>query len=145
MKAIPRVMLALFVTSFLIACDPADRVSDDNIEPIDYKQLVTLREDPDADMVLVDVRREKDYVAGHIPGAIHIFLGDINRSDRRVLAAKLIVVYDSGQETDDLARAATKVLLKSGYGAVREFRGGMREWQAKGGTIEIEVNPSTDG
>ena len=143
MKAIPSAVLTLLLFGALIGCDPADRVSDEDVEPIDYERLVELRSDPDSGLVLVDTRREKDFAAGHIPGAIHIFLRDINRPDRRLQTAKLIVVYDSGLASDDLARAATKVLLKSGYGSVREFRGGMQEWEAEGG--EVVVSPSTDG
>lgn len=143
MKNMTPVVLAVILLGALVGCDPADRVSDEDIEPIDYDRLVELRADPDSGVVLVDVRREKDYAAGHIPGAIHIFLRDINRPDRRLQTAKLIVVYDSGRGSDDLARAATKVLLKSGYGSVREFRGGMLEWETQGG--RVEVSPSTGG
>ncbi len=140
MQTASRLALTLTAVLTLAACNPADRVSDKDIQPIDYNQLVNLLDDPGANVLLLDVRRPADYAAGHLPGSVNIFLPDLNRYDRRLATAGTIVVYASGEANDPLAPAAVKALIGQGYKSVRDFRGGMRVWRAEGGDV---VSPAT--
>lgn len=91
--------------------------------------------------VLVDVRPaayfdgEKTFVsgatAGHIPGAVNIPLACLNASSDAELSSvglskdKTVIVYCNIGGTS--ASAAT-VLAGKGYGSIKDYSGGMRDW-----------------
>jgi len=79
----------------------------------------------------VDVREESEYARGHLPGAIHIGKGVIERDieSRIPDAAAEIVVYCGGGYRSALAADA---LQKMGYTNVRSMDGGWRGWTAAG-------------
>jgi rhodanese-related sulfurtransferase len=80
---------------------------------------------------LIDVREESEWAAGHIPGAIHLGKGIIER-DIEVKIPDLstpIVLYCGGGFRSALAADA---LQKMGYTNVVSMDGGWREWTQKG-------------
>jgi len=85
-----------------------------------------------AGAVLLDVREQTEWHAGHAPGARHVPLGNLEGMlgalprDRRV-----VVVCRSGNRS---ARA-TALLVRSGFEAVN-LNGGMRAWAAAGLPVE---------
>ncbi len=82
------------------------------------------------DAVLVDVREQDEWDAGHAPGAIHIPLGDLpSRLDDLpdTDAGTLAVVCRSGGRS---ARAV-QWLSQQGFD-VANLDGGMKAWQAAG-------------
>ncbi len=85
-----------------------------------------------AGAVLLDVREQTEWYAGHAPGARHVPLGNLEGKlgalprDRRV-----VVVCRSGNRS---ARA-TALLVRSGFEAVN-LNGGMRAWAAAGFPVE---------
>jgi rhodanese-related sulfurtransferase len=80
---------------------------------------------------IVDVREESEYAAGHIPGAVHLGKGVIERDvegkypDR----ATELVLYCGGGFRSALAGDA---LQKMGYTNVISMDGGMRGWRQGG-------------
>jgi rhodanese-related sulfurtransferase len=84
---------------------------------------------------LVDVREESEYAAGHIPGAIHIGKGVIERD----IEAKVpdpttpLVLYCGGGFRSALAGDA---IQKMGYTNVTSMDGGWRDWTGKGLPVE---------
>lgn len=83
------------------------------------------------DFVLVDVRGEAAYAAGHVPGAINI--------PHRLMSAErmaefprdtLFVVYCAGPHCNGVHRAAVR-LASLGY-AVKEMLGGVTGWLDEG-------------
>ncbi|MEO4048279.1 rhodanese-like domain-containing protein [Pseudomonas sp. CAU 1711] len=83
------------------------------------------------DYVLVDVRGEAAYAAGHVPGAINI--------PHRLMSAErmaefprdtLFVVYCAGPHCNGVHRAAVR-LASLGY-AVKEMLGGVTGWLDEG-------------
>lgn len=80
---------------------------------------------------LVDVREKSEWNAGHAPQATHIPLVEVSQADRRLPTAKqIVVVCRSGNRS----RSATKALRQMGLDAIN-LRGGMRAWQAAGGSV----------
>ncbi|MBX3397377.1 MAG: sulfurtransferase [Gemmataceae bacterium] len=82
-------------------------------------------------LTLVDVREESEYAAGHVPGAIHIGKGVMERD----VEAKIpdpnteIILYCGGGFRSALA---ADNLQKMGYTNVISMDGGWRDWTARG-------------
>lgn len=89
-----------------------------------------------ADFVVVDVRSEADYAAGHIPGAVNIPHPQITRS--RIEASyppeTLFVVYCWGVGCNGSTKGALR-FSELGY-AVKELVGGIEYWQHEGYPVE---------
>ena len=81
--------------------------------------------------VLIDVREESEFAAGHLPGAEHIGKGVIER-DIEVKHPETdtpIVLYCGGGYRSALAADA---LQKMGYTNVLSMDGGFRGWREEG-------------
>jgi rhodanese-related sulfurtransferase len=80
---------------------------------------------------LVDVREESEYAAGHIPGAVHIGKGVIERDVEAKVPdpAAPLVLYCGGGFRSALAADA---LQKMGYVNVISMDGGWRGWTTAG-------------
>jgi len=86
---------------------------------------------------LVDVREESEFAKDHLPGAIHLGKGIIERDiENRVpdLAAPMILYCGGGFRS---ALAADN-LQKMGYTSVFSMDGGHREWKEKGWPLTKE-------
>ena len=81
--------------------------------------------------VLVDVREESEFAAGHLPGAIHIGKGVIERDIEAKLPdpAMPLVLYCGGGFRSALAADA---LQKMGYTNVISMDGGWSGWVKAG-------------
>ncbi len=81
--------------------------------------------------LLVDVREESEWAAGHIPGAIHLGKGVIERDVEAKISDKssTLVLYCGGGFRSALA---ADNLQKMGYTSVISMDGGMRGWKEKG-------------
>lgn len=81
-----------------------------------------------AGAVIVDVREANEWREGHIPGAVHIPLGQlssqIGRFDR---SQELIMVCRSGNRS----AAASGALTQAGYEKVSNLQGGMIAWSSR--------------
>ena len=80
---------------------------------------------------LVDVREESEWAAGHLPGAIHLGKGVIERDIEKTIADAdaQIVLYCGGGYRSALAADA---LQQMGYTKVVSMDGGVRGWKEKG-------------
>ena len=105
--------------------DAKKRVKETNVA--DVKR----RMDAAEKFVLVDVREESEWAQGHLPGAIHLGKGIIERDvEQRVpdTGAKIILYCGGGFRS---ALAADN-LQKMGYGNVESMDGGWRGWVGAG-------------
>lgn len=83
------------------------------------------------DYVLVDVRGQEAFRAGHVPGAINIATRDMTSQRMGEFAHDtLFVVYCAGPHCNGVHRAATR-LASLGY-AVKEMIGGVTGWLDEG-------------
>ena len=82
-------------------------------------------------MILVDVREESEWARGHVPGAIHIGKGVIERDVEKKIPDKdaPIVLYCGGGFRSALA---ADNLQKMGYRNVISMDGGWRGWTEAG-------------
>ena len=96
---------------------------------------VKTRMDRGEKFLLVDVREESEYAKDHLPGAIHMGKGIIERDiEARVpeLNREMILYCGGGFRS---ALAADN-LQKMGYTRVISMDGGIRDWREKGYPLE---------
>jgi rhodanese-related sulfurtransferase len=81
--------------------------------------------------LLLDVREESEYAADHLPGAIHLGKGVIERDIETLVpdTGTLLVLYCGGGFRSALA---ADNLQKMGYSNVLSMDGGIRGWREKG-------------
>src|SRR6516225_5324665 len=84
---------------------------------------------------LVDVREEKEWAQGHLPGAIHLSKGVIERDIEKTIPdpAATIVLYCGGGFRSALVADS---LRQMGYSNVRSLVGGWRGWCDAGYPVE---------
>lgn len=82
-------------------------------------------------LILVDVREESEFAKDHLPGAIHLSKGVIERDieDKVPDLDAPVVLYCSGGYRSALA---ADNLQKMGYKNVLSMDGGIRAWREKG-------------
>jgi rhodanese-related sulfurtransferase len=87
--------------------------------------------DRDEKFVLVDVREESEWTKDHLPGALHLGKGVLERDiEQRVPdLATLLVLYCGGGYRSALA---ADNLQKMGYTQVLSMDGGIRGWRERG-------------
>ena len=90
----------------------------------------------DQGATLLDVREKSEWNAGHAPQALHVPLANLASAPKRLKKGrKVVVVCRSGNRS----RSATNALIQAGYEAVN-LSGGMRAWQAAGGSVRDRNN-----
>jgi rhodanese-related sulfurtransferase len=92
-------------------------------------------ESGDRKFLLVDVREESEWAAGHIPGAIHLAKGVIERDIEKKVpdTTQELVLYCGGGYRSALA---ADNLQKMGYANVLSMDGGWRGWTEAGNPVE---------
>lgn len=108
-----------------IVNDAKSRIRETNVEE------VKARLDKGEKLLLVDVREESEWTAGHIPGAIHLGKGILERDvEQRIPDTESeIILYCGGGFRSALA---ADNLQKMGYRNVLSMDGGMRGWRERG-------------
>ncbi len=86
-------------------------------------------------LLIVDVREESEYAAGHVPGAVHISKGVLERDVETKIPdpAAEVILYCGGGFRSVLAGDN---LQKMGYTHVISMDGGWRDWTAHGLPVE---------
>jgi rhodanese-related sulfurtransferase len=86
---------------------------------------------------LIDVREESEYAKDHLPGAIHLGKGIIERDIEAKFpdADTELVLYCGGGFRSALAADA---LQEMGYSNVISMDGGIRDWRGKGYPLTAE-------
>jgi rhodanese-related sulfurtransferase len=90
--------------------------------------------------VLLDVREPAEWQVGHVPGAVHVPLGQLEgRFGALPRDQRIVVICRSGNRSG----TATAVLVRSGFDAVN-LRGGMQAWASAGLPVETgDARPGT--
>jgi rhodanese-related sulfurtransferase len=90
--------------------------------------------------VLVDVREDTEWEAGHARGALHLSKGLIERDIERTVPDKKkeMILYCGGGFRSALA---TRSLQEMGYTNVWSLAGGWRAWQAGGAPVDSDDEP----
>ncbi|MGL6075883.1 MAG: rhodanese-like domain-containing protein [Fimbriiglobus sp.] len=92
---------------------------------------VVARQQAGDKFVIVDVREESEYAAGHAPGAVHLGKGVIERDIEVKIPDPTtpLVLYCGGGFRSALA---AEVIQRMGYTNVISMDGGFTGWRAKG-------------
>ena len=76
---------------------------------------------------ILDVRDEHELREGHIPGAMHVYVGELEKKLPLVPAGRKLVVHCSVGNRSGLAAS---ILARHGYANVYNMLGGMKAWRA---------------
>ncbi|MFC0190049.1 rhodanese-like domain-containing protein [Fictibacillus aquaticus] len=83
----------------------------------------------DDNFYVIDVRAESEWDSGHIPGAHHHFLGNLENETGSLPKDKTLVAHcQSGARS----AIATSMLQKKGFKDVLNFQGGFSAWEKEG-------------
>ena len=118
--------LAIAISGFACASDAPT---------VDQQALLGRIEAGDASLVVLDVRTEKEYAEGHVPGALNISHDELpsRLGELKSARAKDIVVYcRSGRRTG----IALGVLEQAGFKRLYHLEGDYLGWTAAGRPIE---------
>lgn len=78
---------------------------------------------------IIDVRLSREWEAGHIPGAVHLFLGDVEKEiDRLSPSSSTAVICGSGYRSS----IGASLLKRNGFQTVYNVAGGMTAWKNAG-------------
>ncbi len=110
--------------------------SPEKLSAIDRAEL--LKKAASGEVVVIDVRPEAEYAAGHLPFARSIPLAELKKRIAELPRDKAIVAYCRGPFCL-MSEQAVKLLAQRGYQA-RKITDGVAEWQAAGLPIESAAN-----
>lgn len=105
----------------------------EDTERVGWEDL--LRRASGGEVVVLDVRPEPEYAAGHLPGAVHIPLDELADRLAELPADREVVAYCRGAYCV-LAHDAVRLLTAHGRQA-RRVAGGVLEWRLAGLPIEV--------
>ncbi len=96
---------------------------------------VAMRIEAGEKLLLVDVREESEYANGHIPGAIHISKGVMERDAETAIPdpATEVILYCGGGFRSVLT---ADNLIKMGYTNIISMDGGWSGWTGKGLAVQ---------
>ncbi|MCP1673167.1 rhodanese-related sulfurtransferase [Natronocella acetinitrilica] len=90
------------------------------------------RLDRDESLFLLDVREDWEFNLGHIPGSVHIPMGQITgRTDDIPQDRPIVCICHHGMRSEQVAH----YLLQQGWETVENLQGGVDAWS-------LEVDPS---
>jgi rhodanese-related sulfurtransferase len=88
--------------------------------------------------IIVDVRSDKDFQAGHIVNARHIPINELKSrvSELQKFQSRPLIIVGAS------ARRALSILQAAGFKDLGQLKGGMRAWQEAGLPSEKSTSPS---
>ncbi len=81
---------------------------------------------------LLDVRSRGDYDKGHIKGARSLPLDEIETRAQAVLKPDEDIIVYCDSFVCSASTSAAKLLTRTGFKKVRDYKGGLREWKQAG-------------
>ena len=103
--------------------------------PVDQRALVSRVRS--GEVTLLDVRPREEYQAGHIPGAVSVPLGELERRLADLPREREVVAYCRGPYCV-LAVEAVELLQKRGFRA-SHLEDGVPDWRARGLPVEAQA------
>lgn len=122
--------LVLLLISMLVGCSASEQATETISPPQSYYQIsqdeAQKMMEQDDGHVIVDVRRQDEYDAGHIPGAVLIPNEDIDAKPPAELPDlnQVILIYC---RSGNRSKQAAQKLFDMGYTNIYEF-GGINTW-----------------
>ena len=124
-RMIPTLLMMTLLLTGCAAPAPTSGTEADTYRQISMQEAVEMMEKEES-YIILDVRTEQEYAAGHIPGAIVIPNETIGTEEIPQLSDKdqLIMVYC---RSGNRSKQASDKLVKLGYTNIVEF-GGIIDW-----------------
>ena len=98
---------------------------------VDVQTTAALREQPD--VMILDVREQDEWDAGHIPGAVFMPMGQVPDRLSEIPKDKTVIVQcRSGNRSSQV----TDYLVQQGFTNVHNMAGGLKAWQSAGLPVE---------
>jgi hydroxyacylglutathione hydrolase len=94
----------------------------------------------DEHRIVIDVRRRSEWVEGHMPGARHVYLGDLVAGTDELPHDTPIALHCQGSTR---ASIAASILQANGFTDVANVSGGYQAWEAAGLPIERDRSHSS--
>jgi rhodanese-related sulfurtransferase len=111
----------------IFAGDPTSFVDQSKVTYIKTDQLKEMLQ-KDNTLALIDVRKKEQFDAGHLIGAINIFLDDIEKRKKEIPSNKKIIIYDN----NGLAAFQAAVrLFDMGFFNTLTLSDGLNSWKSK--------------
>lgn len=130
-------VVGLGLASVATAADAPLEIS--GAKTVDAAAVIDLVQSSDA-LVIIDNRKEADYNAGHIQGAVRLVDTDMTAPEvlAKVVPAKdtPVLFYCNGLKCGRAANA-TRHAVEWGYTNVHYYAKGMEEWRAEGLPVDI--------
>jgi rhodanese-related sulfurtransferase len=98
----------------------------DNFKTLSPGEVRDMIHDKSSPYVLVDVREDKEWVLGRIPGAIHVPLSRFAQAADRIPKDKQIIFYCA---TGMRSRTALRLAKQAGLTAEAHLEGGLSHWR----------------
>jgi hydroxyacylglutathione hydrolase len=102
----------------------------DRVRALDANALAELD-----DVEIIDVRAESEWEAGRIPGARHIFLGDLLDESEKLPRDRMLVIACQGGSRSSIGAS---LLRARGFKNIINFPGGFAEWRKVGLPVETD-------
>lgn len=83
----------------------------------------------DEELFVLDVREKEEYAEGHIPGAVNIYVGELEKRLAEIPSDRSVVSVCS---TGNRAGLGVSILERGGFKKVYNLIGGMTAWKEKG-------------
>lgn len=100
---------------------------------IEADEILKLRKSEPAKVLILDVRTPGEFAEGRIPGSVLVPMRDVPSKLGSIgKDKKIVVVCASGSRSG----AVADYLSKNGYPWVRNYGGGMFDWQRRGLPVE---------
>ena len=121
-------ILLLFLIVSLAGCGSRE---EDTMNTVSYQQITAkeaksmMDEQPDA--VILDVREQDEYDAGHIPGAVLLSFGTIDEETAASAIPEKDTVVLVYCRSGNRSKTASQALADLGYTQIYEF-GGIQDW-----------------
>lgn len=122
-------MRIIYFLAILFSCSSPVQ---ENSEIINADKLIQLQKEG---IPVIDIRTQKEFDQGHIPGVIHIdfFASDfIERISKQDMSEPIIIHCASGGRSGK----ATKKLMDAGFQIIYDYSGGFSDWKSKGLDVE---------
>ncbi|MEI7582224.1 MBL fold metallo-hydrolase [Runella sp.] len=88
------------------------------------------------DVQVVDLRGVAEYNAGHIEGAVNVFIGTLPTNLGKISRDKQVVIHCQG---GDRAAIGYSILAKNGFKNVKNYSGGINDWVNKSNPLETAM------
>ena len=130
MKKIVTIFVYIFAISFvLFGCETETENAYVDLSPMEAKELI----DNTSDLIIIDV--SPYYDQGHIPGAVHYYIGDGSLDDAIPMLDKdkTYLVYC---HVDSVAIQGANKLIDAGFENVYRLEGNYSAWVEAGYPVE---------